>query len=41
MKTNNEIKTFQTTEDMKEIEDEYKKCLTIENNGDIRFPSLK
>ena len=41
MKTNNEIKIFQTTEDMKEIEDEYKKCLTIENNGDIRFPSLK
>ena len=41
MKTNNEIKTFETTEDMKEIEDGYKKCLTIENNGDIRFPSLK
>ena len=41
MKTNNEIKTFETTEDMKEIENEYRKCLTLENNGDIRFPSLK
>ena len=41
MSTKNEIKNFEKPEVLSETEEEYNKCLTIENNGDIRFPSLK
>ena len=40
MSTKNE-KNFEKPEVLIEAEQEYNKCLTIENNGNIQFPSLK
>lgn len=41
MSAENGIKTFEKSEDLKEIEEEYNSCLTLKNNGNMRSPSLK
>ena len=41
MSTKNGIKTFEKPKVLEEIEEEYNKCLTLKNFGDIDIPSLK